>query len=112
MNRTGRNLLAVIISMSTLPAVAQGPFYGRWVVQPYPCPADDAAVPVISITPAAIEWPGSVCRVRASYLVRSDWHIAVRCADSSRDVPIVLRLADQRLLMDWGGASLQLRRCS
>jgi hypothetical protein len=108
MNPIRIGYLAILIAIS--PAQAQSLFYGRWVVEPYPCPADDS-VPSISITALQLQWPGSVCRVRSSYLVRDTWHIATRCADSARDVPVALRLAEQRLTMDWGGASLHLRRC-
>jgi hypothetical protein len=109
MNPKGIAFLVILIAIS--PAQAQSLFYGRWVVQPFPCPSEDAAVPSMSITALVLQWPGSVCRVRSSYLVSNAWHVATRCADSVRDVPVVMRLVDQRLSMDWGGVSLQFRRC-
>jgi hypothetical protein len=109
MNRIRIGFLFILIVIS--PAQAQSLFYGRWVVQPFPCPSEEASVPSMSITALALQWPGSVCRVRSSYLVNNAWHIATRCADSARDVPVVMRLVDQRLVMDWGGVSLQFRRC-
>jgi hypothetical protein len=104
-------LLATLVSTMVLPAQADGSFYGRWVVDPFDCPADRAAVPSIVVTAPALKWQDTVCNVRSSYLVRDSWHVSIRCTDAARDVPVALHLRGDRLAIDWGGATVQFRRC-
>jgi len=95
-------------------APAGAPFDGRWTADEKDCVDDWLTGSPVTVAPLSIAWPGMLCAVRTSYLVRDVWHISARCWSdfAVSNVPIRLEKRGDRLLLHWGHARPEeLRRC-
>jgi hypothetical protein len=110
-----RLLLALILTVLTLPALAAPPFDGRWSANPVTCSNEASPTVPVTVTSHSLSWTGVQCIVGASYLVRDAWHVNARCWGEGMvsAVPIKLQvLRGDRLLFGWAKARPEeLRRC-
>ena len=93
----GKLVLAACAALIAGPAPAAESFYGRWAVDPAACAAGGTVMAPLQVTPLALQWPDTVCRVQRSYRVGDSWHIGARCPDVASDVAVTLQLQGERL---------------
>ena len=97
-----------------MPALAGGPFDGRWAADMQACGSEKAETPLLVVNALSLRWREAACTIRTSYRVRDAWHIGARCwaGGATGNVPIKLELRGERLVLDWPGAPAEeLRRC-
>ena len=114
MTATAFAVLASCALAGVTPALAGGPFDGRWAADTQACSSEKPEKPLLVVNSLSLRWRDAACTIRNSYRVRDTWHIGARCwaGGATGNVPIKLELRGDRLVLDWAGAPVEeLRRC-
>ena len=111
---TASTRAAAVWLLLTGGASAAAPFDGRWAADANDCASNWLMASPVTITSLTVSWPGTICTITRSYLVRDAWGVGARCSGEgiTTNVSINLQVRNGRLSLSWGGAPPEeLRRC-
>jgi hypothetical protein len=86
-------------------------FVGRWAVSPDMCrgQGSTAATSALVATDTTLWWFDGHCRIGKMYKAKAVY-VQVHCG--AKDVPVTLDAQGNRMLVTWGSAKAELKRCN